>query len=148
MQVGGAGDLQGIAGAECSAIRLYRSLRHMHIHAPAIFHDEIGCFIAVEEPGVNARVLVNQQRFLRAIGRDDEPQSPALLRRPEALLFVARLDVCFVRLNPDLQKVRALGARGIEFAMPDAAAGTHSLHVSRPDGRSVAHGVLVGKLAG
>ena len=41
-----------------------------------------------------------------------------------------------------------LRVRRIELAVPDAASGTHSLHIARSDGRSIAHGVLVGQLTG
>ena len=38
--------------------------------------------------------------------------------------------------------------RDVEFAVPDAAAGAHPLHVAGRNGGAVAHAVLVGQCAG
>src|SRR5581483_6111266 len=64
------------------------------------------------------------------------------------LLLVARRDSQPVGLYPDLQEVHRLDLRGIELAVPNAAARAHPLHVARTDHRAVAHGILVRQLSG
>src|SRR5258705_5154944 len=82
-----------------------------------------------------------------AVGRGDEPQAPALVRVLETLLLVARGDTESRRLDPDLQEVNARGLRVIEFAVRDAAAGAHALHIPGADHRARADGILVRELA-
>src|SRR6185312_6845009 len=61
----------------------------------------------------------------------------------KALLLIAGLQPILPRQQPDLQEMDRLRLRGIELAVADAGAGTHALHLARPDHRAGADAVLV-----
>src|SRR6202044_4134021 len=109
--------------------------RQVYIDAPSTLHLELGPFVTGEKPGIDLRILMDQQGPVSAIRRDDEPQPAPLLLRRKAFLLVARLDIALCRLDPDLQKMHRLARARIELAVPHARAGTHSLHITGPDGR-------------
>jgi hypothetical protein len=54
-----------------------------------------------------------------------------------------RFDAARVRLDPDLQEMHELAIRGVVFAVANAGARAHALHVARPDHGAVAHRILV-----
>src|SRR5208282_240342 len=57
--------------------------------------------------------------------------------------IVARRNAGDIRFDPDLQQMHGLFTRRIEFAVHDAGAGAHALHIAGTDHRAVAHAVLV-----
>jgi hypothetical protein len=65
----------------------------------------------------------------------------------ERLLRITRCHALGIRLDPDLEQMHGFILRGIEFAMLDALAGGHVLHVAGLDDAAVAHGILVFQLA-
>ncbi len=137
------GDPQGVAGLECRAVGRERTPCDVHVNAPSRRHLEIRSLIAGEQTRIHPRVLMDEQGPVRAIRRNDEPQASTLLHRCKTLLLVARFDIALGRLDPYLQKVYGLARAWIEFAMPHAGTGAHSLHIAGFDGRSVAHRILV-----
>lgn len=58
-------------------------------------------------------------------------------------MLVARRKAGLLGENPDLEKMNRLGLGRVEFAVQDARAGGHPLHVSGHDRRAGAHVVLV-----
>ncbi len=119
----------------------------MQVDAAAGRDFERGPLGAVEQAGVDPRVLMDQRRALGGIGRGDQTQTPAFVLGREVSLLVARLEPEPIRLDPDLEEVHGLGARRVELAVAHAAAGAHPLHVAGADGRAVADRILVRQLA-
>src|SRR5712692_7876298 len=86
LELDGAGvGLERIAGAELVPIDRDPAARHVDV---ALAERKRGALRAVEQAGVDARVLVDPHRTVGAVGRDDEPQPAALFRRGEVLLLV------------------------------------------------------------
>jgi hypothetical protein len=90
----------------------------MQVDQPPALRVELRLLLAGEQPGMDLRVLMDQDGTVRAVRRSDEPQAPALFLRRKALLLVARLDVSLGRLDPNLQEMHGLAGAWIEFAMP------------------------------
>src|SRR5690606_10694345 len=61
--------------------------------------------------------------------------------------FIAWCDTDSVRCDPYLQKMDRFIGRLVIFAMHDAGACAHALHVAIADGRSIAHTVRMGEFA-
>src|SRR5687768_13980022 len=125
---------QCIARFQRSAVCLYCATRNVHIDQPTWRNIERCTLCAVEQTGVDARVLVNQNGAITLVRRRDQPQPPTLLVRCEALLLIAGLDALHVRLDTDLQEVDEARGRRIELAVAYAAASAHALHVAGTDG--------------
>ena len=92
---------------------------------------------------MDAGILKHAERSIRAVGRNDQAQAPALPGGGKVLLLVTRRDPQPVGHDPYLQEVHQFLARGIELAVGDAAARAHHLHVAGADHRAGAHRVLV-----
>jgi len=103
----------------------------------------VDALVAIQDRGVDVRVLVDQQRTVAAILRGDQAQLAALGFRGEMGLLVARGDVLGVREQPDLQEVHGFVGRVVELAVADPAACAHALHVTVAQHRAGAHRVLV-----
>ena len=56
------GELERIARVELDAIGVHRAARDMHIRAPSRRKREAGVFRAVEEPAVDAHILMHDHR--------------------------------------------------------------------------------------
>ena len=115
----------------------------MHIDVAVRAHGQLGGLIAVEQAGIDPRILAHGQGTAIAFGRDDLAQAAALVGLGEVHLLVARLSAALVGHDPDLQEVHGIGARMVELAVLHAAAGAHHLHVTGADDRARAHRVLV-----
>ena len=63
------------------------------------------------------------------------------------LLFIRWLDSRPIRRDPDLQKMRHACFAVIEFAVRNASARTHALHVAWLDRRAISHAVFVRQCA-
>ena len=100
-------------------------------------------FVAVDQRGVEIRVLVDGHRPFAAVGGRDESQAPALRRGVEVLFLVRRRDAGDTRLDPDLQEVDEVRPRRVELGVAHARAGAHALHVAGTDHGTVAHRILV-----
>jgi hypothetical protein len=79
--------------------------------------------------------------------RGDQAQAAALLVGLEALFLVFRRDPGHVGQDPELQEVRGLRMRAVEFAVQHAASRAHALHVARADRGTRAGGIAVRQLA-
>src|SRR5580693_7699860 len=101
----------------------------MDIDAPMRRDLQPRTLSAIEQPGIDTRVLMNQHRSLCAIRGCDQAQLPAPLLLTEVPLFVARLDAALTGRDPDLQKMYRRTAGGIELAVLHATPGAHALHV-------------------
>src|SRR5215469_473248 len=122
--------------------------RDLQPQAPPRCECVVGALSAVEETGVHAYVLPDDERAVFSSMRCDEPQAAAFVRGTEMLLLVAGRQSFGFGLDPDLQEVHRLGLRGIELAVGDAGTGAHALDVATADYRAVAHGVAMLQLAG
>src|SRR5882672_2508509 len=80
---------------------------------------------AVEETGVSARVLVDAHGTFAAVGRGDKAQPAPLVFGGEVLPFILRRDAAHLRLDPDLQEVRAAVLVVVGLAVLHTAAGAH-----------------------
>lgn len=80
---------------------------------------------------------------LRAVRGGHQAQRALFLLWAEHLLLITRSNPALPRHDPDLQKVHRVGLGCVVFAVEDATASTHALHVPRLDDGPVAHGVLV-----
>src|SRR5580765_1110283 len=78
-----------------------------------------------------------------AIRRTDHAQPTPPVGSGKRLLLVAWRNAFASGHDPDLQEVHRLGFRVVEFAVADAGAGRHDLHVARADHRAGADAVLV-----
>src|ERR1700730_10028224 len=88
-------------------------------------------------------VLMNDDGAIAPVGRPHQTQPATLLGIREGFLLIARRDPLPIGYNPNLQKVHRLGLRVVEFAVANAGACRHDLHVARPDHRPGADAVLV-----
>ena len=82
------------------------------------------------------------------MGVGDEAQAIGAIGERKMRLFVGRCQPRGVGHDPDLQEMHRLRAAGVEFAVADAGARAHALHVPRPDHGSGAEAVLVLEFAG
>src|SRR5258706_9712460 len=135
--------LERVARREALAVDADGAARDMHVRHAAGAELVARLLRAVEQAGIDARVLVHAHRALGAVGRGDEAQAAALVRGGEMLLLVLRRDAARLRLDPHLQEVRGAALVVVGLAVLHAASGAHALHVARHDGRTVAHRVLV-----
>ena len=62
------GDLQPVARLEVQVGHVQLAARHVHITLPAIVHREAGVFGAVEQAGVDTRILVQLDRAIGLVG--------------------------------------------------------------------------------
>src|SRR5258706_3755433 len=85
---------------------------------------------AVEQAGIDARVLVHAHRALGAVGRGDEAQAAALVRGGEMVLLVLPRDAALLRLPPELAVFGASALVLVALREFDAASRAHWLHVS------------------
>src|SRR6266571_6811648 len=139
--------LERIAGAELVPVDRDPAARQVDVALAALAERKRGALRAVEQAGVDARVLVDSHRTVAAVRRHDEPQPAALLLRGEMLLVVRRFNAANVGLDPDLQEMRHARLVVVVLAVQHAAPGAHPLHVARHDGRAVAHRILVAERA-
>ena len=91
---------------------------------------------------------VQVHRAITAARSGHQGQLAPLVGHGEMLLFIAGRHTQPVRQDPDLQKVRGLIFGVVEFAVRDAAARAHALHIARRNADDVAHAVLVREVAG
>ena len=115
----------------------------MHVGLAAFGKLVRNLVIAIEQRGVEIRILVNQDRTIAPIGRSNQAELAALLLGSEKFLLVARLDTHHCRFDPDLQEMHWILPRRVVLAVEHAGTGTHSLYISRPDHGTRAHAVLV-----
>src|SRR5262245_1048206 len=73
-----AGRLERVARLERRAVHREPAARHVHVGAATLTQGEDGALGAVEEAGVDARVLVDRDGALGAVGRRDQAQASAL----------------------------------------------------------------------
>src|SRR6266849_3313560 len=139
--------LERIASAELVAVDRQAAARHVDVALAALAKRKQGALRAVEQAGVDARVLVDLHRAVDAVGRHDEPQPAALFLRRELLLLVRRRDPGDVGLDPDLQEMRHARFVVVVLAVQHPAPGAHPLHVARYDGRAVTHRIPVAERA-
>src|SRR4051812_49424373 len=92
---------------------------------------------------VETDILVDLDRSIAAIPRDDELETAPLLGLGKKLLVITRLGPLRAWLDPDLKKMRGFGLRSVVLAVRDAASGRQALHLAGLDGRPVAHAVFV-----
>jgi len=86
---------------------------------------------------------VDGERAVAAAGRDQQAQEAAALLGGEELLLVAGRQAAPLGLDPDLEEVDRLGARAVELAVDDAAAGAHALDLTGPQHTLAAGAVSV-----
>src|SRR5690606_7460112 len=86
------------------------------------------------------RVLMDVQRVETVIAPGNPGQAPA---RCDSLLLVRWRQISLRGLDPDLHKTQGFIARCIEFAVGNAAAGSHALHVASGNAFAVANAVAV-----
>ncbi|MNE18243.1 hypothetical protein D3C80_1112650 [compost metagenome] len=132
-----------VADAQALTVDGQRAAGHVDVGEALGRQREALLLGAVEQAGVDAGVLMDRQRALGAVRRDDQAQPSALVGGVEVLLLVARGDALAVRYDPDLQEVHRLLAGGVVLAVAHAGAGAHHLHVAGADHRAGAHRVLV-----
>src|ERR1044072_1978840 len=83
-----------------------------------------------EQCVVELNVLKELDRTLSTLRRGNEAQTPASLFFGKSLLLVVGLEPVTLGTNPDLQEMHRLVRRGVHFAMRDARAGAHLLHLA------------------
>jgi hypothetical protein len=120
----------------------------VYVHPAALVDFEGGLLACIEQARVDQRLLVDQHRTVAPVGRRDELQLPALLRRRKVLLLVGWRDPGPIGLEPDLQEMRETVLLRVVLRVLHPRAGGHPLHVPRPDGRAVSEAVLVAQRAG
>jgi hypothetical protein len=98
-----------------------------------------------EQRRVDAGVLLDPERAVRAAGRRDQAEPPAAVGLGERPLLVRRRDAGAVRHEPDLQEVDGRVLRAVELGVHDAGAGAHPLDLAGPEHALPAGGVLVGE---
>lgn len=138
------GDFDGVAAEEFFAVDL-----------DAAFDDEeIGSIVAaadvivevvplVELAEADPSFLMNEQRAVFAVWRNDGGEMIVKLFGLKLLLFVGGLGIELLRLYPDLQEFARFGGGGIIFGVFDAGAGAHYLYFADADGTLIAFTVLV-----
>src|SRR3977135_2685407 len=104
-ELGGLGGFQGVTGLERLAVHRQAAARHVHVGTPTWLQMVDGAVRTVQKRGVDKGVLVNRHGSLAPVGRGYQPQPPALGRRVEMLLLVARRNAGDAGLDPDLAKV-------------------------------------------
>lgn len=92
---------------------------------------------AFEECVVDARILLDGDGLVLAVGARDESESSGSLVGREMALLVARGEALLARLDPDLDESCFVGLGGVELGVRDAAAGGHGLDVAGSDGGRV-----------
>src|SRR5260370_3863253 len=95
--------LERIAGTELVAVDRQAAARHVDVALAALAKRKRGALRAVEQAGVDARVLVDLHRAVGAVGRHDEPQPAALFLRLEVPLLAGRRYRRDCGAPPDLQ---------------------------------------------
>src|SRR4051812_32304719 len=73
----------------------------------------------LERGEVQRGVLVDRQRAVSPVGRDDHPEPSPTLVDPEGTLLVPRLQPFSFGQEPDLVEVHRNGRRAVEFAVTD-----------------------------
>src|ERR1051325_1580041 len=134
-------DRGAVALLQRCAVDLDAAARHLNPSAAAGAQRVLDTLALVEQRGVNLRVLMDVERTVLAVRRDQEPQRAALF--VEELLLVARRDLFDGGQDPDLEEVHRLGARAIELAVHDPRAGAHALHFAAAQDALAARRVLV-----
>src|SRR5690606_10469845 len=86
----------------------------------------------VEGGAVETRVLVDGQRAVRAVRRDEEAQPVLALALVEAPLLVTGRQAGLLGKKPDLEEVQLLALGGVVLAVEDASPRRHSLHLAGP----------------
>src|SRR5260370_17944152 len=115
----------------------------MHVGLAAFGKLARNLVIAIEQRGIEVRILMNQDRAVAPIGRGQQAQLAALLLGSEKFLLVARLDTHHRRLDPDLEEMHGFLPRRVVLAVEYAGTGTHSLYISPPDPGPRAPALLV-----
>src|SRR5882762_5554182 len=121
--------LERVARRKALAVHADRAARDVHIGLASRRGLVASALRAVEEAGVNARVLVDAHGTFAAVGRGDKAQPAPLVFGGEVLLFILRRDAAHLRLDPDLQEVRAAVLVVVGLAALHTAAGARALHV-------------------
>src|SRR3954471_2288511 len=135
--------LERVARFQRRAINRDLAARDVNVGAPTFRERMRGALCAVEEPRIQARVLVDRHRAVGTVRGRNQAQPAALVRGREMLLLVGRRDAALRGLDPDLQEMRDALLVLVELAVGHAAAGAHALHVAGNDHRARAHRVLV-----
>src|SRR3977135_4621439 len=104
-ELGGLGGFQGVTGLERLAVHRQAAARHVHVGTPTWLQMVDGAVRTVQKRSVDKGVLVDRHGSLAPVGRGYQPQPPALGRRVEMLLLVARRNAGDAGLHPDLAKV-------------------------------------------
>jgi len=119
--------------------------RHLQPGTPAGRNREVSALGAVEQAGVQAHILVDDDRAVLAVVGRDESQPAALVGDREVLLLVAGASG---GLGVDQICSRCTGcvSEGLN-SLWSPQAGAHALHVAHANDGAVAHGVLVLELA-
>ena len=115
----------------------------MHIGKAASGQGQALGFIPVKQSGIDTGVLVERQRALGTIGRQNQAQLAAFFLCREMLLLVARRHALAIGHDPNLQKMHLGSARGVVFAVAHPGASAHELHIAGLNHRTCAQGVFV-----
>ena len=142
------GDLGAVAGRQLDTIHRQAAADDLHIAQAAGGQRVVEGAAGRQLAGPQAGILADGGAAVGAIGRGD--QAPAATHGVERqfLLFVAGRRAALGWLDPDLQQMRFLVGQRVEFAVHDALAGRHALHLAAPDDAAVAQAVLVLQGAG
>jgi hypothetical protein len=138
---------RAVAGGECLAVELHRAASEVNVGITLRWYVELRRFGAVEQSGVDARVLVHAEDAVTALRRDDQAQAAALFGIDHVDLLITRRDSETVRHNPNLKKMHQRVRVGIELAVFDTAPGTHHLHVAGANHRTGSHRVAMRQCA-
>jgi hypothetical protein len=87
----------------------------------------------IEQRRVHECVLVDDERPPATVGRADDTQSASPLRRAEALLLAAGLEVCLPGTQPDLEEVHGGGRRRIRLVVAKPSPGGHAAELASLD---------------
>src|SRR5258708_4268521 len=86
-----------------------------------------------EQAGVERHILMDGHGAVTAVATAHQFQPALPLGGGIAALLIAGRDVLALRQDPDLQEMHRRILGRIVFAMRDATAGTHALHLAWPD---------------
>ena len=136
-------DRCAVAGAQPLAVQIETAAYHLKPGFAAGFERVRHLLTFFNNRSEDRRVLVDRERAVTAIGRDDQPQLSLFLARGEILLFIAGLQPFLLGHQPDLQEMNRRGLRVIELAVVNAGARRHALHIARADDRARADAVFV-----
>ena len=94
-----AGQFERVARSQFAAVDDNGAARDMDIGPPPLLDRKPGLLAAVENPGVQHRLLVDHHRAVTPVRRGDQAKPAALLLGREVLLLVRRRDTAPIRLD-------------------------------------------------